>query len=158
MQTIGGTNVHYIRCIKPNEAKQAWKFEGPMVLSQLQACGVLETVKISCAGYPTRWTYEEFASRYYMLIHSEELKHGTIRDVGLKILWKTVPPDGHPQENQKDGKDKYQLGMSKIFFRAGMVCFAFSFSHLPVNPFRAGTVLNSVFFLLFYHMRYSWRS
>jgi len=121
MNTIGSTNVHYIRCIKPNEAKEAWKFEGPMVLSQLQACGVLETVKISCAGYPTRWTYEEFASRYYMLIHSDELKTGSIRDVGLKILKRTVPPEGHPRENQKDGKDKYQLGMSKIFFRAGMV-------------------------------------
>ncbi|KAA8910933.1 P-loop containing nucleoside triphosphate hydrolase protein [Sphaerosporella brunnea] len=123
MNTIGSTNVHYIRCIKPNEAKVAWKFEGPMVLSQLQACGVLETVKISCAGYPTRWTYEEFASRYYMLIHSDELRTGNIREVGLKILKKTVPADGHPHEGQKDGKDKYQLGMSKIFFRAGMLAF-----------------------------------
>ncbi|KAI5849360.1 P-loop containing nucleoside triphosphate hydrolase protein [Morchella snyderi] len=95
MGTIGGTNVHYIRCIKPNEAKVAWKFEGPMVLSQLQACGVLETVKISCAGYPTRWTYEEFASRYYMLIESDRWKAG----------------------------NKFQLGMSKIFFRAGMLAY-----------------------------------
>ncbi|KAL0637012.1 Myosin type-2 heavy chain 1 [Maublancomyces gigas] len=123
MGTIGGTNVHYIRCIKPNEAKMAWKFEGPMVLSQLQACGVLETVKISCAGYPTRWTYEEFASRYYMLIESDKWKAGTIRDVGLCILQKTIPVEGHPQEGQKDGKDKFQLGMTKIFFRAGMLAY-----------------------------------
>lgn len=121
MQTINSTNVHYIRCIKPNEAKVAWKFEGPMVLSQLQACGVLETVKISCAGYPTRWTYEEFASRYYMLIPSDEWLKSDVRDVGLKILQKCVPAEGHPREGQKDGKDKYQLGMGKIFFRAGMV-------------------------------------
>ena len=121
MNTIGGTNVHYIRCIKPNEAKAAWKFEGPMVLSQLQACGVLETVKISCAGYPTRWTYEEFAGRYYMLVHSGVWRSGTIRDVGLAILKKTIPLEGHPQDGQKNGKDKFQLGMSKIFFRAGMV-------------------------------------
>ncbi|TGZ81077.1 putative class V myosin [Ascodesmis nigricans] len=123
MNTINSTNVHYIRCIKPNEAKVAWKFEGPMVLSQLQACGVLETVKISCAGYPTRWTYEEFASRYYMLIHSNEWLRSDVRDVGLKILQKCVPAEGHPREGQKDGKDKYQLGMSKIFFRAGMLAF-----------------------------------
>lgn len=92
-----------------------------MVLSQLQACGVLETVKISCAGYPTRWTYEEFASRYYMLIPSDEWLKSDVRDVGLKILQKCVPAEGHPREGQKDGKDKYQLGMGKIFFRAGMV-------------------------------------
>lgn len=122
MNTIGGTNVHYIRCIKPNEAKVAWKFEGPMVLSQLQACGVLETVKISCMGYPTRWTYEEFAGRYYMLVSSETWRSGSVRDVGLAILKKTIPEEGHPKDGQKDGKDKFQLGMSKIFFRAGMVC------------------------------------
>ncbi|KAL7275148.1 Myosin type-2 heavy chain 1 [Rhizina undulata] len=123
MTTIGGTNVHYIRCIKPNEAKVAWKFEGPMVLSQLQACGVLETVKISCAGYPTRWTYEEFAARYYMLIPSDSWNAGSIRDVGLSILKKTIPEEGHPKDGQKDGKDKFQLGMSKIFFRAGMLAY-----------------------------------
>lgn len=64
MDTIAQTNVHYIRCIKPNEAKEAWIFEPSMVLSQLRACGVLETIRISCAGYPTRWTFEEFADRY----------------------------------------------------------------------------------------------
>lgn len=130
MATIGGTNVHYIRCIKPNEAKVAWKFEGPMVLSQLQACGVLETVKISCAGYPTRWTYEEFASRYYMLIPSDNWKKGSVRDVGLMILQQTIPPEGHPKDGQKDGKDKFQLGMSKIFFRSGMVSSLYG----PVSP------------------------
>jgi myosin-5 len=62
-ETIDSTNAHYIRCIKPNEAKAPWEFEPPLVLSQLKACGVLETIRISCAGYPTRWTYEEFAER-----------------------------------------------------------------------------------------------
>lgn len=64
METLGMTNVHYIRCIKPNEQKKAWEFTPSQVLGQLRACGVLETIRISCAGYPTRWTYEEFAERY----------------------------------------------------------------------------------------------
>ena len=63
MDTIDSTNAHYIRCIKPNEQKAAWEFDPNMVLSQLRACGVLETIRISCAGYPTRWTFEEFAER-----------------------------------------------------------------------------------------------
>ena len=58
MDTIDSTNAHYIRCIKPNEAKAAWEFEPQMVLGQLRACGVLETIRISCAGYPSRWTFE----------------------------------------------------------------------------------------------------
>ncbi|KAK8041200.1 hypothetical protein PG994_014207 [Apiospora phragmitis] len=115
MNTISNTDVHYIRCIKPNEGKEAWKFEGPMVLSQLRACGVLETVRISCAGYPTRWTYEEFALRYYMLVPSTQWT-AEIREMANYILTKAFG------ESTK-GQDKYQLGLTKIFFRAGMLAF-----------------------------------
>ncbi|KAI4286711.1 MAG: hypothetical protein L6R35_004034 [Caloplaca aegaea] len=116
MQTINSTEVHYIRCIKPNEGKEAWCFEGPMVLSQLRACGVLETVRISCAGYPTRWTYEEFALRYYMLIPSSSWT-SEIRDMATAILKKALG------QGVNGGLDKYQLGLTKIFFRAGMLAF-----------------------------------
>ena len=116
MQTINSTDVHYIRCIKPNEGKAAWKFEGPMVLSQLRACGVLETVRISCAGYPTRWTYEEFALRYYMLVPSNRWT-SEIRDMADTILQKAFG------QSTERGIDKYQLGLTKIFFRAGMLAF-----------------------------------
>ena len=67
METLSVTNVHYIRCIKPNESKRAWEFVPQQVLGQLRACGVLETIRISCAGYPTRWTFEEFAERSVIL-------------------------------------------------------------------------------------------
>ena len=116
MHTINNTDVHYIRCIKPNEAKAAWKFEGPMVLSQLRACGVLETVRISCAGYPTRWTYEEFALRYYMLVPSSQWT-SEIRQMANAILTKALGTSG------AKGMDKYQMGLTKIFFRAGMLAF-----------------------------------
>ncbi|PGH05977.1 hypothetical protein AJ79_06666 [Helicocarpus griseus UAMH5409] len=116
MNTINSTDVHYIRCIKPNEGKEAWKFEGPMVLSQLRACGVLETVRISCAGYPTRWTYEEFALRYYMLCHSSQWT-SEIREMAYAILRKALGDVSHQKQ------DKYQLGLTKIFFRAGMLAF-----------------------------------
>lgn len=69
METINSTNVSYIRCIKPNEAKVAWKFEPQMVLGQLRACGVLETIRISTAGYPSRWTFDEFVQRFQLIIN-----------------------------------------------------------------------------------------
>lgn len=120
MQTINSTDVHYIRCIKPNEGKQAWTFEGPMVLSQLRACGVLETVRISCEGYPTRWTYEEFALRYYMLVPSRSWT-SEIREMANAILKKALG------QGTNRGLDKYQLGLTKIFFRAGMLAFLENF-------------------------------
>ncbi|KAI9033904.1 P-loop containing nucleoside triphosphate hydrolase protein [Phycomyces nitens] len=115
MDTIGHTNVHYIRCIKPNEAKVSWGFEPNMVLSQLRACGVLETIRISCAGYPSRWTFEEFADRYYALVSSSDwdprLKPD-IRELCTKILNTSIAEE-----------DKYQIGTTKIFFRAGQLAY-----------------------------------
>ncbi|CCF57760.1 hypothetical protein KAFR_0D01140 [Kazachstania africana CBS 2517] len=121
MSTINSTNVHYIRCIKPNNEKEAWKFDNLMVLSQLRACGVLETIRISCAGFPSRWTFREFLLRYYILISSNEWskifqnKDSTEEDVielCKKILDTTV----------KDTA-KYQIGNTKIFFKAGMLAY-----------------------------------
>ena len=114
METLGQTNVHYIRCIKPNEQKRAWEFTPHQVLSQLRACGVLETIRISCAGYPTRWTYEEFAERYYMLVQSNEWDT-MIRNLELKPLCNLI------LERTINDPDKYQSGLTKIFFRAGML-------------------------------------
>ncbi|KAI0303456.1 P-loop containing nucleoside triphosphate hydrolase protein [Multifurca ochricompacta] len=114
MDTLSITNVHYIRCIKPNEQKEAWKFVPQQVLSQLRACGVLETIRISCAGYPTRWTYEEFAERYYMLVPSSQWGP-MIQKLELNALCSII------LEKTINDPDKYQNGKTKIFFRAGML-------------------------------------
>lgn len=115
MDTIGETNVHYIRCIKPNEAKVEWVFQPNIVLSQLRACGVLETIRISCAGYPTRWTFQDFADRYYSLVSFaiwDPKSNPDTRKICSEIL----------DTNIKD-TDKYQVGLTKIFFRAGQLAY-----------------------------------
>lgn len=110
METINATSVNYIRCIKPNTSKRAFEFEPQMVLSQLRACGVLETIRISCAGYPSRWTYSEFTCRYYLLVKSDLWKKPELA-LTTAIVEKVV----------KDA-DKFQMGKTKVFMRAGMVC------------------------------------
>jgi myosin-5 len=112
MQTIRSTDVHYIRCIKPNQAKQAFVFEPLMVLSQLRACGVLETIRISCAGYPTRWTFQEFVDRYYLILKSNEWNSKDYKALTEKIVQSTI-----------SNPDKYQFGISKVFFRTGMLAY-----------------------------------
>ncbi|CAI5757143.1 unnamed protein product [Candida verbasci] len=120
MKTINSTNVHYIRCIKPNEEKKAWEFNSLMVLSQLRACGVLETIRISCAGFPSRWTYVEFADRYHILVPSNdwikvmsgETTQESVSELCNQILTRNI-----------QDKQKYQLGNSKIFFKAGMLAY-----------------------------------
>ncbi|KAJ3218341.1 Myosin type-2 heavy chain 1 [Dinochytrium kinnereticum] len=111
MATLRTTEVHYIRCIKPNQTKVAFEFEPQMVLAQLRACGVLETIRISCAGYPSRWTYQEFADRYYLLVPSKTWR------TDARALTNIIVTQAITAE------DKYQMGLTKIFFRAGQLAF-----------------------------------
>ena len=54
METLNSTSPHYIRCIKPNDFKEAFEYDAQRIVQQLRACGVLETIRISAAGYPSR--------------------------------------------------------------------------------------------------------
>ncbi|KAL9980241.1 hypothetical protein ACROYT_G008799 [Oculina patagonica] len=68
MSTLRSTNVHYIRCIKPNSSCQPGVFDKKQVMAQLNACGVVETIRISAAGYPIRLSHHEFLQRYSLAL------------------------------------------------------------------------------------------
>ncbi|KAH9297946.1 hypothetical protein KI387_029628, partial [Taxus chinensis] len=67
METLNLTEPHYIRCVKPNNLLKPAIFENHNVLQQLRCGGVLEAIRISCAGYPTRRTFFEFLNRFGLL-------------------------------------------------------------------------------------------
>ncbi|KFP58006.1 Unconventional myosin-XIX, partial [Cariama cristata] len=67
MQILNSTTPHYIRCIKPNADCKAMTFEREEVLSQLQACGIVEAISISAAGFPIRIPFQSFTERYEIL-------------------------------------------------------------------------------------------
>ena len=67
MTMLKSTQPHYIRCIKPNEKKKESLFEGSHVLRQLRCAGVLETIKVRQAGFPSRKTFDKFIERYGFL-------------------------------------------------------------------------------------------
>ncbi|KAG9340094.1 hypothetical protein JZ751_022016 [Albula glossodonta] len=58
---------HFVRCIKPNNDRQAHKFDREKVLVQLRYTGVLETAKIRRQGYSHRILFANFIKRYCML-------------------------------------------------------------------------------------------
>ncbi|KFO90259.1 Unconventional myosin-XIX, partial [Buceros rhinoceros silvestris] len=67
MQILSSTTPHYIRCIKPNADCKAMTFKREEVLRQLQACGIVEAISISAAGFPVRIPLQSFTERYKML-------------------------------------------------------------------------------------------
>jgi len=64
---INSTAPHYIRCLKPNDELLPDEFDPKQIVEQLRYSGVLEAVRVSRAGYPTRYPHGQFMSRYYML-------------------------------------------------------------------------------------------
>ena len=64
---IDETVPHYIRCLKPNDDLAPDYFEPKNIVEQLRCGGVLEAVRVSRAGYPTRYPHDVFLARYYIL-------------------------------------------------------------------------------------------
>ncbi|KAM9807603.1 unconventional myosin-Va-like [Neosynchiropus ocellatus] len=111
METLNATTPHYVRCIKPNDLKTPFYLDPVRTVQQLRACGILETIRISAAGFPSRWTYQEFYSRYRVLLRRKDVlsdKKQTCRNLLEKLIHDT---------------NQYQFGNSKIFFRAGQVAY-----------------------------------
>ncbi|PVD32922.1 hypothetical protein C0Q70_08369 [Pomacea canaliculata] len=68
MRSLEESDIHYIRCVKPNESNSASKFEPPFVLGQLRACGTVETINICRHGFTARMPYPEFIQRYSIIL------------------------------------------------------------------------------------------
>uniref|UniRef100_A0A8C9T492 Myosin VB n=1 Tax=Scleropages formosus TaxID=113540 RepID=A0A8C9T492_SCLFO len=115
METLNATTPHYVRLLRACRAVQ-----------QLRACGVLETIRISAAGYPSRWTYMDFFNRYRVLMKKKEMASGD-KKVICKNLLETLIKD----------PDKFQFGKTKIFFRAGQVAYL---EKLRTDKFRAACI------------------
>ncbi|XP_072310240.1 unconventional myosin-Vb isoform X2 [Eucyclogobius newberryi] len=126
MDTLNATTPHYVRCIKPNDLKEAFSFDSRRAVQQLRACGVLETIRISAAGYPSRWTYQDFFSRYRVLMRKSDLVVAD-KKVSCKNLLEMLIKDS----------DMFQFGKSKIFFRAGQVAYL---EKLRADKFRAACI------------------
>ncbi|XP_010535820.1 PREDICTED: myosin-17 [Tarenaya hassleriana] len=108
METLSSTEPHYIRCVKPNNVLKPAIFENVNVIQQLRCGGVLEAIRISCAGYPTKRTFYEFLNRFGVL--APEVLEGNYDDkVACRMLL------------DKMGLKGYEIGKTKVFLRAGQM-------------------------------------
>ncbi|KAL1513922.1 hypothetical protein ABEB36_003260 [Hypothenemus hampei] len=112
MTTLNATTPHYVRCIKPNDNKAGFEFHPKRAVQQLRACGVLETIRISSAGFPSRWNYRDFFYRYRVLCKFKDINKNNLEKTCQNILMQYIK-----------NSDMYQFGKTKIFFRAGQVAY-----------------------------------
>ena len=67
MDELNSCECHFIRCLKPNEKKQANFFLPQLVLQQIKYMGILDTIKVRKESFPVRTQYKSFYERYQEL-------------------------------------------------------------------------------------------
>ena len=110
IESLSKTSVHYVRCIKPNKKQIPESFDSDLVLHQLKCCGVFEVVQMARAGYPTKFKYQDFSSRYSFLLGLESA-NSSLQEA--KKLCKTI------LDHYNIDSSQYQFGKSLLFLRAG---------------------------------------
>merc|ERR1712223_809972 len=108
MGTLHRTEPHFIRCIVPNTHKPPLVVETELIMHQLTCNGVLEGIRVCMLGFPNRMLYPDFKSRYAIL-GAAEIASSSDNKVAVFALMDKI---GFPRE-------KFQLGHTKVFFRAG---------------------------------------
>ena len=117
MTNLRSTQPHFVRCIVPNEIKKPGEMDWNLVLHQLRCNGVLEGIRICRKGFPSRVQYDEFTQRYLILAPSVEKGSGEFSDpkkAAQNVLASLA-------ESGSMDQDKYRLGHTKLFFRAGAI-------------------------------------
>ncbi|CAG05467.1 unnamed protein product [Tetraodon nigroviridis] len=95
---------HFVRCIKPNNERQASRFDREKVLVQLRYTGVLETAKIRRQGYSHRILFANFMKRYYILAFPAHQEPAGTRQTCTAIL-------------EKAKLESWAMGKTKVFLK-----------------------------------------
>uniref|UniRef100_A0A8C2KV81 Myosin XIX n=1 Tax=Cyprinus carpio TaxID=7962 RepID=A0A8C2KV81_CYPCA len=97
MKILHSTTPHYTRCIKPNPDCRPLTFKREEVIAQLEACGIVETINISAAGFP---------------ISNQAVLGSAVEDV-LNVLLKRRGPNSTLSPD--DNNNMVHCGRTKVF-------------------------------------------
>uniref|UniRef100_A0ABM5ENW1 Unconventional myosin-Ic isoform X2 n=2 Tax=Pogona vitticeps TaxID=103695 RepID=A0ABM5ENW1_9SAUR len=114
MEILMSKEPAYIRCIKPNDAKQAGRFDEVLIRHQVKYLGLMENLRVRRAGFAYRRKYEVFLQRYKSLCPDTWPSWDGKPHDGVAVLLKHL---GYKPE-------EYKMGRTKIFIRFPKTLFA----------------------------------
>ncbi|XP_061753715.1 unconventional myosin-Ic [Nerophis ophidion] len=103
----------YVRCIKPNDAKQPGHFDEVLVRHQVRYLGLMENLRVRRAGFAYRRSFEAFLQRYKPLCPETWPNWDGRLEDGVATLVNYL---GYQPE-------EYKLGRSKIFIHLPKTLF-----------------------------------
>ncbi|EAS06250.2 myosin head protein (macronuclear) [Tetrahymena thermophila SB210] len=117
MNVLNSCQVHFVRCIKPNETKEMDNFVEQYVAQQIQYLGVLESIEVRKQMYPFRKTYSQFYELFY-LIDEQLRKSGKPKNISQSFNFRQSVEQliqrNFPHFNQK----VCLYGNTKIYLKA----------------------------------------
>merc|ERR1712061_602967 len=109
MKTLNATDPAFIRCVVPNTHKIPGGVEPGLIMHQYQCNGVLAGIAICRAGFPNKLAYPEFKARYNIIAAKAVAKAKNDKAAAGCVM-----------DVVKLDKEKFRLGHTKVFFRAGV--------------------------------------
>merc|ERR1719412_1040337 len=112
MKVLYSTDPSFIRCVVPNTHKQPGGVQPELVMHQYQCNGVLAGIAICRLGFPNKLMYPDFKARYNILAAGAVAKAKNDKSAAQAVFTAI-----------KLDKEKFRLGHTKVFFRAGILGF-----------------------------------
>merc|ERR1719249_81259 len=112
MTTLYSCEPHFVRCLVPNNHKKPGEVEPPLIMHQLTCNGVLEGIRICMRGFPNRMLYPDFKMRYSCLGQAEIASSSDNKTATYALM-----------DKNSFGRERYRLGHTLVFFRAGALAF-----------------------------------
>merc|ERR1719461_2583532 len=112
MKVLYSTDPSFIRCVVPNTHKQPGGVQPDLIMHQYQCNGVLAGIAICRLGFPNKMLYPDFKARYNILAAGAVAKAKNDKSAAGAVM-----------DVIKLDKEKFRLGHTKVFFRAGILGF-----------------------------------
>merc|ERR1712241_240600 len=109
MKVLYSTDPSFIRCVVPNTHKQPGGVQPELIMHQYKCNGVLAGIAICRMGFPNKTLYPEFKARYNIMAAGAVAKAKNDKAAAQAVM-----------DVVKMDKEKYRLGHTKVFFRAGI--------------------------------------
>lgn len=111
---LEASDLHFVRCFKPNDAKAADSCRDDVISRQLHTSGVLDALRVARSGYPDRLPLTEFVSTFAALAGLKALPEIEARKTPKERALALLDVLGIP-------KDKFKAGKERLFFAGGVL-------------------------------------
>jgi len=111
MTVLDSSQMHFVRCIKPNMDKAPGAWDSETLLRQLRCSGILEVVRVFGMGYPDRVPHAEIVSRFEAVLRARDRPAPGLREKDACA---------HILERLLDRKE-FAIGRTKAFLKSGVL-------------------------------------